>query len=345
MSLGGQGWPWTGWGELEPTHRSVSDYTAKIEVCRPDSESPTSSLGGLDYCLAGWQNWGGLDYSLTVAGETGAKYRPFQDQLGAGYRQVCVLSGPCVSRTVAGMVRSSLVGDLSESTVWLNLVGLPPEARGPQLRGARTGSWAFSRLQLGPSSVCLLPNAQESASPPGFLGKWCWRQDGDKWVVAESSGIQSCLQVCHQDRGWWVSRLAASFRMFLRGLSLHQGFTVSYLDYRAPTEMLLFIRACSVTQSCLTLCGPIDYSPTGSSVCGIFQARILEWVCISFSRESSGPGDHIHVSYISCIGRWVLPWAPPGKLPLSMDGCQIIVAQRWYKRGHLIWPPCFHHSP
>ena len=54
--------------------------------------------------------------------------------------------------------------------------------------------------------------------------------------------------------------------MVLRGLSLHQGFTVSYLDYRAPTEMLLFIRACSVTQSCLTLCDPIDYGPTGSSV-------------------------------------------------------------------------------
>ena len=42
-----------------------------------------------------------------------------------------------------------------------------------------------------------------------------------------------------------------------------------------------------VTQSCLTLCDPMDYSPLGSSVHGILQARILEWVAISFSRGSS----------------------------------------------------------
>jgi len=36
-------------------------------------------------------------------------------------------------------------------------------------------------------------------------------------------------------------------------------------------------------QSCPTLCDPIDSSPTGSSVPGILQARILEWVAISFS--------------------------------------------------------------
>ena len=40
----------------------------------------------------------------------------------------------------------------------------------------------------------------------------------------------------------------------------------------------------SVTQSCLTLCDPTDCSPPGSSVHGIFQARILEWVAISYSK-------------------------------------------------------------
>ena len=39
-------------------------------------------------------------------------------------------------------------------------------------------------------------------------------------------------------------------------------------------------------QSCLTLCDPIDSSPPGSSVLGILQSRILEWVAISFSRGS-----------------------------------------------------------
>ena len=42
-----------------------------------------------------------------------------------------------------------------------------------------------------------------------------------------------------------------------------------------------------VTQSCLTLCDPVDCSPPGSSVHGILQARILEWVAIPFSRGSS----------------------------------------------------------
>ena len=42
-----------------------------------------------------------------------------------------------------------------------------------------------------------------------------------------------------------------------------------------------------VAQSCLTLCNPMDCSPPGSSDNGILQARILEWVAISFSRESS----------------------------------------------------------
>ena len=46
-----------------------------------------------------------------------------------------------------------------------------------------------------------------------------------------------------------------------------------------------------VAQSCVTLCDPIDCSPPGSSVHGILQARMLEWVAISFSRGSSRPRD------------------------------------------------------
>ena len=56
-----------------------------------------------------------------------------------------------------------------------------------------------------------------------------------------------------------------------------------------------------VAQPCLTLCDPMDYSPPGSSVHGISQARILEWVAISFSRRSSQPRDWTWVSRI--VGR------------------------------------------
>ena len=51
---------------------------------------------------------------------------------------------------------------------------------------------------------------------------------------------------------------------------------------------------------------PTGYSLSGSSISGIFQARILEWVAISFSRGSPQPRDRTHMSYVSCTGRWVL---------------------------------------
>ena len=59
-------------------------------------------------------------------------------------------------------------------------------------------------------------------------------------------------------------------------------------------------------QSCLILCNPMDCSPPGSSVLGIFQVRILEWVVISSSRGTSQPRDGTHASGISCVGRWNL---------------------------------------
>ena len=51
-------------------------------------------------------------------------------------------------------------------------------------------------------------------------------------------------------------------------------------------EQKLQVILCSVAQSCPTLCDPVDYCTPGSSLLGIFQARILEWVAISSSRGS-----------------------------------------------------------
>ena len=58
-----------------------------------------------------------------------------------------------------------------------------------------------------------------------------------------------------------------------------------------------------ITQSCMTLCNPMDCSLPGSSVYGISQARTLEWIAISSSRGSSQPRDQTHVSCVSCIGK------------------------------------------
>ena len=64
--------------------------------------------------------------------------------------------------------------------------------------------------------------------------------------------------------------------------------------------------ACMCAWSCLTLCVPMDCSPPGSSVHGILQARILEWVAIPFSRGSSWPRDR---TWVLCIaGRFALQY-------------------------------------
>ena len=54
-------------------------------------------------------------------------------------------------------------------------------------------------------------------------------------------------------------------------------------------------------QSCPTLCNPMDCSLPDSSVRGILQARILEWVAMSSQRGSSQPRDWTHISYITAL--------------------------------------------
>ena len=64
---------------------------------------------------------------------------------------------------------------------------------------------------------------------------------------------------------------------------------------------------CEVAQSCLTLCNPMDCSLPGSSVHGIFQAIVLEWIAISFSKGSSRPRDWTQVSCV--VDRRFTVWA------------------------------------
>ena len=75
---------------------------------------------------------------------------------------------------------------------------------------------------------------------------------------------------------------------------------------------------CWSLQSCLTLCDPRDQGLPGSSVHGILQARVLEWIAIPFSRETSQPRDW---TLVSCLaGRFFAIWAA-GK----MKGYQLTV--------------------
>ena len=72
---------------------------------------------------------------------------------------------------------------------------------------------------------------------------------------------------------------------------------------------------CVVTKLCPTLYNPIDCSPPGSSVHGISQARMLEWVAISFSRALSLPRNRIRVP---CIGRQFFTIEPPAQPQCSL---------------------------
>ena len=71
---------------------------------------------------------------------------------------------------------------------------------------------------------------------------------------------------------------------------------------------------CFCAQSCLTLCNPVDCGLAGSSVLGIFQARIVEWVAISYSRDLPEQGIKPMIPRASCIAGGLFTIALPGKL-------------------------------
>ena len=121
---------------------------------------------------------------------------------------------------------------------------------------------------------------------------------------------------------WWLEAVAGSAgqretgREKITGGFIFWGPKVNSSRQSNVCVSLCVFVMCLVAGSCPTLCHPMDYSPSGFSVHGIFQARILEWVAISSSRESSGPRDWTRASYL-CIGRRVLYHWPPLGSPSS----------------------------
>ena len=98
-----------------------------------------------------------------------------------------------------------------------------------------------------------------------------------------------------------------SAKEYIKAVYCHSAY-LTYMQSESESE---------VAQLCLTLCDPMDCSLPGSSVHGIFQARILEWVAISFSRGSSQPSDRTQVSHI--VGRCFTIWATRGMQNTSWE--------------------------
>ena len=160
---------------------------------------------------------------------------------------------------------------------------------------------------------------RKSVQVKGLPEKWCFRWRGK---------MQDCLkkrikrlgrrwrntswQREHQEKNlvkkkqWWFWKInvfkespGTQWRKCTKNSEL------SYLMLRGACLCL-----CLVAQSCTTLYNLLDCSPPGSWVHGIFQARILEWVAISFSSGSSQSRDWTHISCVSwTAGGFFTHWA------------------------------------
>ena len=143
-------------------------------------------------------------------------------------------------------------------------------------------------------------------SPPGFSIREISQAKILEWVTISFSRGSSPPR----DRTW-VSLIGGSRFNLWATRETH----LSFNPFGAEISLLLFC-----CKSCPTLCDPMDCSPPGSSVHGIFQARVLEWVAISFSRGSSRPRDRTWVSLIAggCFTDWATreahqTWQSPRK--------------------------------
>ena len=129
------------------------------------------------------------------------------------------------------------------------------------------------------------------------------------------------------ERGQSVCVGNSDWRMLLIWEKYAPRMSESWREQWAFSPCGRFVRRC-VGCVCVWLCvqaqslslsdslQPQEFSPQGFSLPGVFQARILEWVVISYSSGSSWPRDGTHVSCISCIDRWILyhcgTWEAPG---------------------------------
>ena len=166
-----------------------------------------------------------------------------------------------------------------------NLLGLP--AQNPSLL-VQLGGLKFSFGKVLPP---FSPYYSNETDPtfwhrlwPSSSGTslWAFHDKPHKILNIKESFSDQCLLL--------ISLPQISFHHLFKYLFSSQKFSVS-----AMCESLSHVQ----------LCNPMYYSPPGSSVHGIFQAGVLEWVSSPFSRESSWPRDW-PASLVSCIDRWIL---------------------------------------
>ena len=147
----------------------------------------------------------------------------------------------------------------------------------------------------GPDHLPLIPTQPRTCHPRVQMSK------GSPLHLSLQT-IQSELGLLHDSaRHVLTATLTISFSLeipsdliSIASLSTSTYLILSWIKERGPGRSEV-----KVTQSCLTLCNAMDYSLPGSSIHGIPQARIWEWVAIPFSRGSAQPKDRTQVSRIA----------------------------------------------
>ena len=176
----------------------------------------------------------------------------------------------------------------------------------PAIRRPRFDPWVRKipwRREWRPTPVFLPGEFHGQRSLVGYSS--CGRRVRHDWTTNTFFFTLCCCLLAL----WWQEESVALCRVpeFINMLRLQ----TIWVDFQIPHAILLSTEGwwgaccccCLAAKLCPTHCDPMACSPPGYSAHGISQARILEWVPISFSRGSSRPRDW---TFISCIGRQIL---------------------------------------
>ena len=176
-------------------------------------------------------------------------------------------------------------------------------------------------LRKSPPTIGASPLAQRMKKPPAMqetqkmqICSVGWECSLEKKLVSYSCLQYSCTSIFLPEKSHGQRSLVGYSSKVHKGsgttewLSKHAPPTSKTVTEKRPLSSYIESESESeVAQSCPTLCDPVDCSLPGFSVHGIFQARVPEWVAISFSRGSSRPRDRTPDSHI--LGRSFTLWA------------------------------------
>ena len=173
-------------------------------------------------------------------------------------------------------------------------------------------------------TLCILCLYYPSTKPPPWAGipAQPWRAifSQQHWDNSLKDNIPSWSYKGSHDPGW--SRMTLRSGLYKLSITCHLVYeplsqkkkknqktvsiTMPWFLTNGTVLRLFWDALLGLSTKSLQLCPTLDCRPPGSSVHGILQARILEWVAMPSSRVPSQPRDHAQVSYVSCISRWFL---------------------------------------